>query len=87
MANGGKMATRAPQSPLTEPVMVDCLYVTGTAIESDEHVVRIVGWVEMPHLMGSETEERRIVVRVAMAAPTARDLCDDLKGRLWGGKQ
>jgi hypothetical protein len=27
MPSGGKMATRAPQSPLTEPVMVDCLYV------------------------------------------------------------
>jgi hypothetical protein len=73
---------KAPNStPLTEPIIVDCTYVTGTAIISDEHVFQIIGWTDIPDLRG-EADERRIVMRIAMSAPAARELCDDLKSRL-----
>jgi hypothetical protein len=80
------MTRYAPQKPLTEPVIVDCTYITGTAIISDEHVFQIVGWTDIPDLTG-EADERRIVMRIAMSALTARELCDDLKMRLSAGER
>jgi len=70
--------------PLVEHVQVPCLYVTGLAIEADDHVVRLVGWVAMPDL-GGETVERRIVARLAMPIITARRMRDALNARLKQG--
>lgn len=71
----------ADPPPLTEPVMVNDVFVTGAAVESSKHVVRIVGWVEMPYLTG-ETEERRIVVRFVIPLDAAPKLRDDLARHL-----
>lgn len=75
------MASHAPDPPLTEPRVVDCLFVTGTAIEISPHTVRIIGWVQLP-MLGGEMDERRIVVRFAMPRDAAELLRDDLVGLL-----
>jgi hypothetical protein len=60
------MAERSDEPPLTEPVIVPCLYVTGFAVEASEAgAVRLVGTVALPRI-GGEMDERRIVVRCAM---------------------
>lgn len=61
------------QPPLTEPVIVPCLFITGGAIETSHDLVRFVGWVAIPEL-GGETAERRIAVRFAMPTDVARGL-------------
>lgn len=72
-------------TPLSEPEIVPCLYVTGVAIEIADTVVRFVGWVKLPAL-GGETEERRIVVRFAMSNSQARNFQTVLrKGLARGG--
>lgn len=70
--------------PLTEPVIIDCVYVTGATIEADDNVVRIVCWTTMPDL-GGEMAERRITVRMAMPIGAARALRNDLAARLKRG--
>ena len=67
------------EPPLTEPRIVNCLWITGRGIEWDG-AVRIVGWTLCPR-MGGETEERRIVLRAAMDMRTARKLAHDLRER------
>jgi hypothetical protein len=62
----------AEEPPLTEPVTVQCLYVTGIAIEVSRQVARLIGWVSLPDL-GGQTTERRIVVRLAMALTTLEE--------------
>lgn len=64
--------------PLEERTMVPCLYVTGAAIEVTPHVMRLVGWVELPDL-GGETVERRICVRFAMPIEAAVQLKNAMK--------
>lgn len=53
-------------APLNEPEIIPCLYITGIGVEIADSIVRMVGWVSLPSL-GGETEERRIVMRVAMS--------------------
>lgn len=65
-------------APLTEPEIVPCLFVTGAAIDTATGCVRIVGWNHVPAL-GGETEERRVVVRVALPPRTAHDLAAQLQ--------
>lgn len=67
------MARLIEEPPLTEPLIVPCLYVTGAAVERADHAVRIVGWVHLP-VLGGETDERRIVIRFAMPIDSARKL-------------
>lgn len=78
------MATHAPEPPLTEPLIVPCLFVTGAAIERTAHVIRIIGWTATPSL-GGEMEERRIVVRFAIPLDAARWLRDQLAKALREG--
>lgn len=72
-------------TPLTEPVTVNCLYLTGAAIEVTRHVARTVGWVALPDQTGGEAKERRVAVRFAMPIDAARaywrDLGDELRGK------
>lgn len=69
--------------PLNEPVVITCVYITGAAVEATPNIMRLVGWVTMPELGGSETNERRVAVRFAMPISAAnklrRDLHDVLK--------
>jgi hypothetical protein len=76
-----QMAEYIPEPPLTEPLIVSCVYITGAAVEAAKHVVRVVGWVQLPQL-GGEMDERRISVRFAMPIDAARALRDDLNKKL-----
>lgn len=71
------MATTIEDAAFTEPNVIPDVFVTGAAVESSNHIVRIVGWVQLPYLSG-DAEERRIVVRFVMAADVAIGLRDDL---------
>lgn len=66
---------------LTEPSIVDDVFVTGAAVEISDHVVRVVGWVQLPHLAG-DAKERRIVVRFVMPLDVAVRLRDEMAKRL-----
>jgi hypothetical protein len=68
-----QVAERDRDVRLTEPEIVQCLYLTGMGVEISESVVRFVGWTQLP-AMGSDHEERRVVVRFAMSNTQARDL-------------
>ena len=48
--------------PLTEPDIINCLYMTGIEIDIDDDGVRLVGWTYLPKL-GDDPAERRIVMR------------------------
>jgi hypothetical protein len=61
------------EAPMTEPVIVPCLFITGMAFEVSHGSVRIVAWCEMPDL-GGEMRERRVVARLAMAKRSARHM-------------
>lgn len=75
------MASRAPDDPpLTEPLVISCLYINGIEIESEESALRFVGWVKMPSI-GGETEERRIAVRFTMTMRASRQMLVDLRKR------
>lgn len=68
---------------LTEPVIRECLYMTGGAIDVSEGTVRLVAWVEAPDL-GGQTTERRIVARLAMTKRTARAMVGQITEYLGG---
>ena len=78
------MAKHDPEAPLTEPLIVSCVFVSGAAVERTQHIVRVVGWMNTPHL-GGETEERRIVVRFAMPIDAARTLQRELAAAIREG--
>lgn len=60
-------------APMTEPIVVPCLHLTGMGIEFSPTGVRFVGWVNLPDL-GGETRERRIAIRFATSDGMAREL-------------
>lgn len=60
-------------APTTEPLIVPDLFITGATVERNSHIVRLVGMVRIPRV-GNESEELRIVVRLAMPVDAARDL-------------
>ncbi|MBN9534835.1 MAG: hypothetical protein J0H10_15935 [Alphaproteobacteria bacterium] len=70
--------SRHKQPPLSEPALIDCVYVTGMGIEIADNVVRFVGWNHLP-VLASEHEERRIVVRFAMSVAQVRNLMSVLR--------
>lgn len=78
------MNNQSLEPPLTEPLIVPCLFVTGAAIERTQHVVRLVGWLTTLDL-GGEAQERRIVARCAMAIDTARKLAREISGAVREG--
>ena len=66
------------ETPLNEPVVITCVYITGAAVEATPNILRLVGWVELPELTGSEMIERRVAVRFAMPISAANKLQKDL---------
>ena len=62
---------KSPDGPLTEREVTPDLHATGAGIERTPHTVRMVFWSHLPPL-GSESEERRIVGRIAMPVDAAR---------------
>jgi hypothetical protein len=67
--------------PLTEPLIVQDLIITGAEIEADQHLVRFVGWA-LAKTGKLEPAERRIVVRLAMPIDAAREIWADLADAL-----
>ena len=67
--------------PLTEPLIVQDLVITGAEIEADQHLVRFAGWT-LSKTGKLEPAERRIVVRLAMPIDVARTLWADLADAL-----
>jgi hypothetical protein len=67
--------------PLTEPLIVQDLVITGAEIEADQHLVRFVGWT-LSKTGKLEPAERRIVVRLAMPIDAARALWANLADAL-----
>ncbi|TIS37542.1 hypothetical protein [Mesorhizobium sp.] len=73
------MKTNGNDTPprLTEPEPLPCLFVTGFVIQmADEHVTRIIFWVELPEV-GDRERELRIQARVAMPLKVFRRLMSD----------
>lgn len=65
-------------APLTEPIVVDCVFCEGLFLEVRDDVVRIVGFIDLERTADSQPE-RRIVVRAAMPTIVARALIRDLR--------
>lgn len=63
------------EAPLTEPMIIKCVYLTGLGITIDAGVMRFVGWTHVPDL-GGESEERRIEVRFATSREVAAEVGD-----------
>jgi hypothetical protein len=75
-----------PEAGLTEPNMIDCIFLTGCAVDADEYALRFIGWTYMPTLDGEyDAPERRIVVRFAMPISAARALRTELNKKLAAG--
>ena len=77
--------------PLTEPLIVQDLVITGAEIEADQRLVRFAGWT-LSKTGKLEPAERRIVVRLAMPIDAARTLWADLADALrqeggYGGRR
>jgi hypothetical protein len=70
--------------PITEPVIVNSVFITGMAVEVADSAVRIVGWEQTTDI-GNGEMERRIVTRLAMSNDTARQFSAILREMLTGG--
>jgi hypothetical protein len=73
-----------PEAALTEPSLITCEFVTGCAVDADEHVLTFTGWIFTPHTEGN-MPERRIIVRFAMPISAARALRSELNKKLAAG--
>jgi hypothetical protein len=67
--------------PLSEPLIIDDLVITGAEIEADRHLVRFVGWT-LSKTGNLEPAERRIVARLVMPIDVAREIWADLADAL-----
>jgi hypothetical protein len=39
---------KEPEPPITEPNIIDCLLVTGCAVNADAYTVMLTGWTYVP---------------------------------------
>lgn len=67
--------------PLSEPEIVNCLFMTGINVQSGDGFVRVVGWVDLP-MIGHNDAEHRIVGRFVMPTESARTLLRELRKAL-----
>ena len=77
------MLKRLPEHdvpPLTEPLIIQDLLISGVEIEADRHLVRFVGWTLAK--TGHDPVERRVVSRLAMSIDAAREIWADLADAL-----
>lgn len=69
--------TEATDLPLTEPLIVPVLSVSGFDLRTDDHIMHFVGWVATPAVAGDGTSaERRIVMRFDMSIDSVRPFRD-----------
>jgi hypothetical protein len=68
--------------PLAEPLIVTCQYITGGRMWIDEgSILQFIGWVAIP-MMGGESEEHRIVTRLAIPLGVAKQLVGEFRAML-----
>jgi hypothetical protein len=68
--------------PLAEPLIITCNYITGGRLWIDEgSILQFIGWITIP-MMAGESDEKRIVTRLAMPIGVAKDLVADFKAML-----
>lgn len=79
---GTEIAAEAA-APLTEPEIIPCLFLRGTAVEAADGVVRITGWVQASSC--GDMPERRVVTRIALSDNQARHLTAALRAALSRG--
>ena len=72
------------EAPLTEPLIVPCLYCTGAGIERVVHAVQVVFWTHTPTL-SEDMGERRISARIAMPIDVARTFAREITRALREG--
>lgn len=72
------------KAPLSEPVVVQSVFLTGAAVAVTDTCVRLVGFEELEAVHG-EMAERRIVSRVVMSTATAREIIAALQKALTKG--
>jgi hypothetical protein len=66
---------------LTEPLIVQDLFITGVEIEAAQHFVRFIGWT-LSRTDKRDAPERRIVAWLAMPIDVAREIWADLADAL-----
>lgn len=76
--------TAEEKAPLTEPVVVNSVFLTGAVIEATDTCVRLVGWEEIATING-EIAERRIVSRLVVTTTTARAIAKSIQQALAKG--
>jgi hypothetical protein len=69
------------EAPLTEPLIVPVLFVSGMTVDDGSDAVRLTGWETTPF---GDASERRVVVRIAMTKEAARDFHTHLGERASG---
>jgi hypothetical protein len=74
-----------PEAPVNEPSIITCEFVTGCAVDADEHVLMFTGWTYIPCMGELTSAERRINVRFAMPISAARALRTELNKKLAAG--
>lgn len=71
-------------TPLTEPVPLPSLFVTGFQIQTvEENITRLIFWADLPPVAGSEPESR-LQARMAMPVRTFRRLISEGRKALRG---
>ncbi|MER8387272.1 hypothetical protein NKH14_17445 [Mesorhizobium sp. M1380] len=65
---------------LTEPEPLPCLFVTGFQIQTDDAIVRLVFWADLP-AMGNRPAEARLQARITMLEKTFRRLLSEGRRR------
>lgn len=77
----GKVEEKAP---LTEPTIVNSIFLTGAVVEATDTCVRLVGWEEIATVFG-EMAERRIVTRLVLTTTTAGEIAAGIRKALAKG--
>jgi hypothetical protein len=72
------MAEKEPEFPVTEPVTVNDVFVTAVVTEITDNYVRIIGYSKLQRPSG-EMNENRIVERMVLPDPVARELLTQLR--------
>jgi hypothetical protein len=70
--------SEADESPVTEPVTVNDMFLTGILVELISDCVRITGYSHLSKRSG-EMDERRVVARTMLPPAVGRDLLAQLR--------
>jgi hypothetical protein len=71
------MGVLVEEEPITDPAMIEWVFITGGNAEVSTQTVRMIGWADC-YITG----ERRIVSRVAMSLATAKQIHEMMRKML-----